>query len=126
MKNPKTLIRSLTNTCWIWLILAMDAAADIPATEQFVGKNAPNDGAFSTLFWLMAQGVKIVIAGIAAFFVFTIGKGVMKKYNDITNERGSWIDLGGHVVGGVALLALTILMMNWADTWVQRTPQAGS
>jgi len=103
---------------WTLLGFSLQVRAEIPTTDDFAD-GADDKGAFETLFWLLEKGVQLIIVGIAAFFVFTIGKAAMKKYNDITEERGSWIDLGGHIVGGIALLALTVVMLNWVGDWVK-------
>jgi len=118
MKSKFLSVLSKVNLSFlVFFTWGMQAKAEIPTTDDFAD-GADDKGAFETLFWLMEKGAQLVIIGIAIFFVFTIGKAAMKKYNDITEGQGSWIDLGGHIIGGIALLTLTIVMLNWVGTWV--------
>ncbi len=92
--------------------------AEIPTTDDFA-KGIGERSAVETLFWLLETFVQVIVLGLAAYFVIIIGKAAITKYNEITDGRGNWIDLGGHVIGGIALLTLTIVILNWIGTWVK-------
>nr|WP_257327061.1 DUF2976 domain-containing protein [Alteromonas macleodii] len=103
---------------WTLMAFAWQVRADMPTTDDFADGSDDKDGA-EMLMWLMEKFVQVVIVGMTAWFAILIIKGAMKKYNDISDERGSWMDLAGHVVGGLALLTLGIILFNLADTWVE-------
>lgn len=102
---------------WTLMVLAWQAQANMPTTEDFAKGSDNKDGA-EMLMWLMEKFVQVIIIGMIAWFAILIIKGAMKKYNDISDERGRWMDLAGHLVGGLALLTLGIILFNLVDTWV--------
>lgn len=102
---------------WSLVVFSFQVRAEIPGTDDFAD-GAEDKGGIDTLYWIFEKFVQLIILGIAVAFVIVIGKAAIKKYNDISDERGSWMDLMGHVVGGIALLTLCIIMMNWVGTWV--------
>ncbi|NQY36344.1 MAG: DUF2976 domain-containing protein [Alteromonadaceae bacterium] len=123
MKKQVLTVLAKVNVAFLMLFACLvqthaQGTTGIPTTSDFAN-GAEKKGAFQTLFWLMEKGAQLIVIAIAVFFVFIIAKGAMKKYNDITEGRGGWIDLGGHVIGGIALLTLTIVMLNWVGTWVK-------
>ncbi len=96
---------------------SLELSAGIPETSDFA-QGVGERGGVETLFWLLQTFVQVVVLGLAAYFVLIIGKAAITKYNEITDGRGNWIDLGGHVIGGIGLLTLTIVILNWIGTWV--------
>ena len=103
---------------WALMALSYQVKAAIPETDDFAD-GADEKGGLDTLYWIFEKFIQLIILGIAAVFVVVIAKAAIKKYNDISDERGSWMDLLGHVVGGIALLTLAIIMLNWVGTWVE-------
>jgi NADH:ubiquinone oxidoreductase subunit 4 (subunit M) len=91
--------------------------AEIPTTDDFAD-GADDLGGFETVMFLIEKVSQLAVIAIAAYFVVILAKGMIHKYNEITDGRGSWMDLGGHVLGGLALLVLTIVALNWIGTWV--------
>lgn len=102
---------------WSMLAMSYQVRAEIPTTDDFAD-GADDLGAIETLYWVFEKFVQLIILGIAVAFVIVLGKAAIKKYNDISDERGSWMDLLGHVVGGIALLTLTIIALNWVGSWI--------
>lgn len=100
------------------MAFAWQVHADIPTSKDFAKGSEGKDGA-QTLMWLMEKFVQVIIVAMTAWFAILIIKAAMKKYNDITDERGSWMDLAGHVVGGIALLTLGVILFNLVGTWVK-------
>lgn len=98
------------------LMTASQVQAQIPSTDDFAA-GADDKGAFELLSWILVKGVQVIIVGIACFFVFAIARSAIEKYGDITDGKGTWLDLAGHVVGGIVLLVLAIVMFNWVQTW---------
>lgn len=99
-------------------VLSVSLRADIPETDDFAD-GAEDKGGVETLFWLLETFLQVAVIAIAGFFVLNIGRSAIEKYKEVTDGRASWIDLGGHIIGGVALLTLTIVMLNWIGTWVE-------
>lgn len=114
----KAVTAKITSAGWALMAFAWQVRADMPTTDDFADGSDDKDGA-EMLMWLMEKFIQVVIIGMTAWFAILIIKGAMKKYNDISDERGGWMDLAGHVVGGLALLTLGIILFNLADTWVE-------
>lgn len=118
MKIFKKLLSKANMAFYTLLAFSLQVRAEIPETDDFAD-GAEDRGGIDTLFWLLEKFVQLVVIALAAYFVIIIGKAAIAKYNDITDGRGNWMDLGGHIIGGVALLTLTIIMLNWIGTWVE-------
>ena len=118
MKLIKFISKKSSLLFWSLMSFTFQVRASMPTTDDFADGADDKDGA-EMLMWLMEKFIQVIIIGMTAFFAILIIKGAMKKYNEITDERGSWMDLAGHVVGGLALLTLAIILFNLADTWVE-------
>lgn len=118
MKMLRKVVKKAKVAGYMAMAVAMQVRADgIPETDDFAD-GGEDKGGFETLLWLGEKTAQLIILGIASMFVFYIGRAAMKKYNDITDDRGTWVELGGHIIGGVVLLTLTIIMLNWVGGWV--------
>lgn len=113
-----TMIKKFKLAFWSVMALAWQVRADIPTTDDFAKGSDGKDGA-EMLMWLMEKFVQVIIIGMTTWFAILIFKGAMKKYNDISDERGSWMDLAGHIVGGLVVLTLGIILFNLAGEWVK-------
>ena len=113
----KKIVHKLNLSIFMFLIFVMQVSAEIPTTSDFE-KGAENKGGFDTLMYLFEKLVQLIILGVAAYFVVIIAKGAIKKYNDISDERATYFDLAGHLIGGIAVLTLMIIMLNWVNGWV--------
>lgn len=104
---------------FFWGVMAFtyQVKADIPQTDDFAD-GADDQGGIDTLYWLLEKFMQFIVLGVAAIFIIVIAKAAIVKYNEISDGRGGWLDLAGHVVGGVALLTLAIVMFNWIPDWI--------
>ncbi|NJI86967.1 DUF2976 domain-containing protein [Shewanella sp. Iso12] len=91
-------------------------AAGIPTTDEFAD-GADDKNGFELLFWILEKLSQFVVVALSAFFLIVIIKGAIAKYDEISDGKGGYIDLGGHVVAGLGLLTLAIVMFNWIGTW---------
>ena len=117
MQMLKKMLEKMNMAILMVMVFVMPAWADIPKSEDFA-KGSEDKGGFDTLFWLGEKAVQVIIIGITIAFVIQIAKGAHKKYGDIAEEKATWMDVGGHLIGGIALLTLAIVMFNWVGTWV--------
>lgn len=118
MNVVRKILEKINVSLLMMFVLMQQAFADIPKSDDFLDDADDQKGGLELLFYLIEKFVQVVIIALVIYMVVLIFKGGAKKYDDITNERATWMDLGGHIIGGIAILTLGIIMFNWVGSWV--------
>lgn len=116
MKKSATLKNIAMSLFYSLVVAVSPVKAEIPTTDDFAS-GADDKGGFEILFWLLEKAVQVIVLGVGAAMVVAIAKNCIQKYHDIGEGKSTWLDLGATVIGGVVLLVLVIVVLNWIGTW---------
>lgn len=112
-------LKSLFNKACIsfFLFFVLPLKADIPSSDDFID-GADNQDGVETLYFIIEKFLQVVVLGVMCWIVILIMKGAGKKYDEISEGKATYVDLAGHVVGGVAVVAVGVIAANWVGSWV--------
>ncbi|MBY8168161.1 DUF2976 domain-containing protein [Vibrio fluvialis] len=89
------------------------ANGNIPTVDEIMGSDVKKSNVWDTLYAVAGAVIALAILCVIAWVFLEIVHGGVAIYSEIKAERKTWAALGGHIIGGVALLGIGVVVSTY-------------